>query len=91
MVFICTGQIGLRSSNFVAYRDASWEGDHSLPQFKDSCILMFNSNCIYIAEQSGYYIRLLRLIVMCHGRGRGRGRKEKITYHVTPNLSRCRE
>ena len=44
-----------------------------------------------LRDQVAYDIRLLRPIVMRHGRDRGRGRKEKIAYHVTLNLSRCRE
>ena len=44
-----------------------------------------------LRDRVAYDIRLLRLIVMRHGRERGRGRKEKIVYHVTPNLSRCME
>ena len=38
-----------------------------------------------------YGIQRLRLVVMRHWRKRGRGRKEKRAYHLTPNLTRCRE
>ena len=44
-----------------------------------------------LRDRVTYGIRLLRLIVMRHGREWGRGRKEKSAYHVTLNLSRWKE
>ena len=58
------------------------------------CILLLNVIVFISRDSVAYDIRILnmRLIAIRHGRERERKRKGKeIAYHMTSNVSRCRE